>query len=57
MERKLAFDELFTNIWHQGTEYEASIYAPPFLVELLRNELVPALHAALEAERDEDVRA
>jgi HEAT repeat protein len=27
---------LHTNIWHQGTVYEASAYAVPFLVELLR---------------------
>lgn len=27
--------ELFGNIWHQGTVYEATAYAVPFLVELL----------------------
>ncbi len=26
-ERKAAFHELFTNIWHQGTVYEASIHS------------------------------
>ncbi len=30
-----AVDELFGNIWHQGTVYEATAYAVPFLVELL----------------------
>jgi hypothetical protein len=29
-----ALRELFGNIWHQGTVYEASPYAVPFLVEL-----------------------
>jgi hypothetical protein len=29
-----ALRELFGNIWHQGTVYEASSYAVPFLVEL-----------------------
>ena len=29
-----ALGELFGNIWHQGTVYEASPYAVPFLVEL-----------------------
>jgi hypothetical protein len=29
-----ALYELFGNIWHQGTVYEASAYAVPFLVEL-----------------------
>ncbi len=30
-----ALSELFGNIWHQGTVYEATAYAVPFLVELL----------------------
>ncbi len=30
--------EFFGNIWHQGTVYEATAYAVPYLVELLRNE-------------------
>jgi hypothetical protein len=29
-----AISELFGNIWHQGTVYEASSYAVPFLIEL-----------------------
>ena len=40
-DRNAAFGELFGNIWHQGTVYEASIHALPFLIELLRNEVVP----------------
>jgi hypothetical protein len=40
-QRNTAFGQLFTNIWHQGTVYEASIYALPFLIDLLRNKLVP----------------
>jgi hypothetical protein len=34
--RRNAIYELFGNIWHQGTVYEASSYAVPFLQELLR---------------------
>ena len=34
--RHKAIYELFGNIWHQGTVYEASSYAVPFLQELLR---------------------
>ena len=30
-----ALSELYGNIWHQGTVYEATAYAVPFLVELL----------------------
>lgn len=33
--RKDAIYELFGNIWHQGTVYEATIHAVPFLIELL----------------------
>ncbi len=32
-----AIYELFGNIWHQGTVYEATFYAIPFLVELLND--------------------
>ncbi|HEU5384106.1 MAG TPA: HEAT repeat domain-containing protein [Ktedonobacteraceae bacterium] len=32
---------LYTNIYHQGTVYQASSYAVPFLLELLREETVP----------------
>ncbi|MGE0791864.1 MAG: hypothetical protein AB7S26_39690 [Sandaracinaceae bacterium] len=30
-----ALSELFGNIWHQGTVYEATAYAVPFLIEIL----------------------
>lgn len=33
--RELALDELFGTIWHQGTVYEATSYAVPFLILLL----------------------
>jgi len=32
-----AINELFGNIWHQGTVYEVSAYAVPFLQELLNS--------------------
>src|SRR6266498_4123599 len=39
--RKKSIYELFGNIWHQGTVYEASSYAVPFLQELLRSPETP----------------
>lgn len=36
-----ALDELFGNIWHQGTVYEATSFAVPFLVELASDETTP----------------
>ena len=39
--REEAMDNLFQTIWHQGTVYQASAYAVPFLLELLRHEEVP----------------
>ncbi len=39
--RKAAFTELFSNIWHQGTVYEATIHALPILIDLLRTNAVP----------------
>lgn len=33
--RERAYNELFGNIWHQGTVYSATAYAVPFLFELL----------------------
>lgn len=32
-----AIYELFGNIWHQGTIYEATVYAVPFLIEILQS--------------------
>lgn len=31
---------LYSNIWHQGTVYEATVYAIPFLIELLASDEV-----------------
>jgi hypothetical protein len=36
-QRDRALGELYSNIFHQGTRYEASAYAVPFLLELVRN--------------------
>jgi hypothetical protein len=36
-ERREALGALFGNIWHQGTVYEATASAVPFLIELLAN--------------------
>jgi len=36
-EREDALWYLYGNIWHQGTVYEATSYAVPFLIELLEN--------------------
>ncbi len=36
-----ALHELFGNIWHQGTVYEATSFAVPFLVELAIDESTP----------------
>lgn len=40
-ERQSATFELYENIWHQGTVYEATAYAVPFLIELLESDNVP----------------
>jgi HEAT repeat protein len=34
-DREEALSGLYSNIWHQGTVYEATAYAVPFLIELL----------------------
>ncbi|HZU67020.1 MAG TPA: HEAT repeat domain-containing protein [Ktedonobacteraceae bacterium] len=39
--RSRALGTLYTNIYHQGTVYQASAYAVPFLLELLRGETMP----------------
>jgi len=36
-QREHAIWELHGNIWHQGTVYEATAYAVPFLLDLVRN--------------------
>src|SRR5215471_2299857 len=40
-DRQQAMHALYGNIWHQGTVYQASAHAVPFLAELLRSDDVP----------------
>ena len=39
-DREHAMHELYGNIWHQGTIYEASVQAVPFLIQLLGSAVV-----------------
>lgn len=39
--RNKAYYELFGNIWHQGTIYEATVYVFPFLIELFLDPTFP----------------
>ena len=39
--RDKAWHELYGNLWHQGTIYEATAYAIPFLIRLLEAPAVP----------------
>ena len=41
LERESPLWQLFGNIWHQGTVYEATSYAVPFLVELAAGNATP----------------
>jgi HEAT repeat protein len=45
--REEAISELHGNIWHQGTVYEATPYAVPFLIELLKADTVKGKDAIL----------
>jgi hypothetical protein len=45
--RAAALDSLYGNIWHQGTVYQATAYAVPFLIELVANPTVPDREAIL----------
>jgi hypothetical protein len=38
--REQALYELYGTIWHQGTVYQATAYAVPFLIELLKDKMV-----------------
>ena len=40
-ERRKAWRELYGNLWHQGTIYEATAPAVPFFIELAHNPSVP----------------
>lgn len=42
--REDAIDGLYSSIWHQGTVYEATAYAVPFLVELLESPEIEDKH-------------
>lgn len=39
--RQASLDDLFGNIWHQGTVYEATAFAVPFLLELVADAAIP----------------
>jgi hypothetical protein len=45
--RARAYRKLYSTLYHQGTVYQASAYAVPFLIELLKDEHVPARHDIL----------
>jgi hypothetical protein len=42
--RARAWNELYGNLWHQGTVYEASSHAIPFLLEIAAKDTAPDLH-------------
>ncbi|MET7751146.1 hypothetical protein [Micromonospora sp. NPDC005367] len=46
--RSAAMYELYGNIYHQGTRYEATAYAVPFLLELLADPTTPARHEIIQ---------
>src|SRR5262245_23869170 len=46
--REQAVQDLFSNIYHQGTVYEATAPSVPFLIELLGELVVPAKGDLLE---------
>jgi hypothetical protein len=46
-ERQAAMNELHGNIWHQGTIYEATPHAVPFLIELAASHETPDRYAIL----------
>lgn len=45
--RKAAIVELYGNLWHQGTIYEATSHAVPFLIELAASDKTPDRHEIL----------
>ncbi|MFC0031944.1 hypothetical protein ACFFMM_20715 [Micromonospora chaiyaphumensis] len=46
--RGAAMYELYGNIYHQGTRYEASALAVPFLLELVADPTTPARHEVIQ---------
>jgi hypothetical protein len=45
--REVAWDELYGNLWHQGTVYEASSRAVPFFLEIAAKRDAPDLHEVI----------
>jgi hypothetical protein len=45
--REAAWNELYGNLWHQGTVYEASSRAVPFLLEIADQSDTPDLHEVI----------
>ncbi|GID27930.1 HEAT repeat domain-containing protein [Paractinoplanes brasiliensis] len=46
--RREAYGECYSNIFHQGTRYEASSYAAPFLLEMLASPSTPERDELIE---------
>ncbi|SBT43572.1 HEAT repeat domain-containing protein [Micromonospora auratinigra] len=46
--RAAALYELYGTVYHQGTRYEASAYAVPFLLDLLADPATPARHELVQ---------
>ena len=46
-DRRDAFGSLYGNLWHQGTVYQATSRAVPFLIELAASESTPDRHEIL----------
>src|SRR5436190_7158853 len=46
-ERRAAITKLYSNLWHQGTVYEATSHAVPFLIELAVSDKTPDSHEVL----------
>jgi len=46
-ERRGALDDLCGNLWHQGSIFEATSYAVPFLIELAASDKTPDRHLVL----------
>ena len=42
--REKAYFKIYGNIFHQGSRYEATPYAIPFIYELIKTEPVPDKH-------------
>src|SRR5262245_43137472 len=45
--RSQAWHDLYSNLWHQGTVYEATAHAVPFLIELSQTPQVAERHFVL----------